>query len=305
MSVAYTAAAYRGRRVRVEFADGVASRRQLAESGVGPDMVGAQLAAGRWRLVGQAVVLHDGPLTEVQRREVALLNCGPRAVLTSFTAAAVWGLRGWDRPDVHVLAPAYARRPELPGIRLHRTRDWSRADVVTARRLHRLAPALVLAASSFPTPRAGCGVLAAGVQQRLVRPSDLRRAAESASRTRHRAALLLAVADIEQGAQALSDIDFVRLCARYRLQPPNRQSIRMERSGRRRYLDAEWQLPDGRVVAVEVDGAVHLSPESWFDDQLRQNEVVIGGTTVLRFPSVVVRFESALVAGQLQRALGG
>ncbi len=45
------------------------------------------------------------------------------------------------------------------------------------------------------------------------------------------------------------------------------------------------------MIAVEVDGAIHLAPERWIDDQLRQNEVVIGGTTMLRYPSVVVRDE--------------
>jgi hypothetical protein len=36
---------------------------------------------------------------------------------------------------------------------------------------------------------------------------------------------------------------------------------------------------------------------------LRQNEVVIGGTILLRYPSVVVRTEQRLVVDQLRRAL--
>ena len=248
-------------------------------------------------------MLHNGRLTRHQMWRVALINCGPRAVLTSFTAAEAWGLRGWTRDEIHVLAPAGTTRPRLRGLRLHRTTNWVRVDLAQTQLLHALAPALVLAASGFSSSRPGWGVLAASVQQRLTTAAALRQALVAAPRTRHRAALLLAVGDIEQGAEAMSEIDLGRLCRQYGLPPPNRQAVRVEPTGRRRYLDADWTLPDGRIVAVEVDGAHHLSTTQWREDQLRQNEVVIGGTLVLRYPSVVVRDDPALVARQLRRAL--
>jgi hypothetical protein len=142
------------------------------------------------------------------------------------------------------------------------------------------------------------------VQQRLETASELTRALDAAPRSRHRAALLVGLRDIGQGADALSEIDFGRLCRTYGLPKPTRQAVRVEPDGRRRYLDAEWLLPDGRVVAVEVDGALHMSQQRWYADQLRQNEIVLGGTLVLRYPSAVVRNEPLLVAAQLGRALG-
>jgi very-short-patch-repair endonuclease len=69
-------------------------------------------------------------------------------------------------------------------------------------------------------------------------------------------------------------------------------------------VDAAWRRADGRLVVIEVDGALHLSPRRWWDDQLRQNEIALTDALILRFPSVVVRTESALVATQLRRALG-
>jgi hypothetical protein len=111
------------------------------------------------------------------------------------------------------------------------------------------------------------------------------------------------MADAEQGADALSEIDFTNLCRRFGLPLPTRQAVRVEPGGRRRYLDAEWRLADGRILAVEVDGAYHLEARQWSADQLRQNEVVIGGTLVLRFPSNIVRNEPELVADQLRRFL--
>lgn len=79
--------------------------------------------------------------------------------------------------------------------------------------------------------------------------------------------------------------------------------MRAEPSGRRRYLDGEWITRSGRRLVAEVDGALHLAARRWWDDQLRQNEVVLGGDMVLRFPTVVLRHEEGLVIDQLRRGL--
>lgn len=298
-----TIAAVCAERARAEEFAGVAHRDQLRALGFNAHHIDAHVAAGRWSRIGPAVILHTGPLPLSQQRRVALINCGPRAVLTAFTALEDWGLTGWSRSDVHVLAPAGTSRPRLPHLVLHRTGDWSAVDLDTARRLHRTAAAAIVAASSLRSPRSACGILAAVVQQGLTGPADLRQALEAAPRTRHRAAMLLAVEDIAQGADALSEIDLWRLCRRFRLPEPTHQAVRVAPDGRRRYLDAEWRLPDGRLVAAEVDGAHHLVPQQWIKDQLRQNQIVIGGTIVLRFPSVVVRDSPELVAEQLRAVL--
>lgn len=101
----------------------------------------------------------------------------------------------------------------------------------------------------------------------------------------------------------MSEIDFTLLCRRFGLPEPERQAVRIDGSGRRRYLDAQWRRADGRLVVVEVDGAVHLAVSRWWADQLRQNELSLAEAIVLRFPSVVVREEPAIVAAQIRRAL--
>lgn len=276
---------------------------ELKAYGIGWYEVRSQVRARRWQWLGRAIVLHNGPVTRLEQERAALITCGPRSALTSFTASARWGLQGWDRPEVHVLAPAGTRRPDFPGLVLHRTVDWAAADIAPARRLHRPAGALVMATESLVNVRYACAVLAAGVQQRLVPAAALHPALDRLPKLRHHRALRLAVYDIEQGAQALSEIDFVALCRRYRLPPPIQQAVRVEPNGRRRYLDALWRRADGSLLAAEVDGAIHRRPERWMADDLRQNEVVIAGTPVLRYPSVIVRGEGALVADQLRRGL--
>lgn len=251
------------------------------------------------------MVLHNGRLNRPELCRAILINCGPRALLTSFTVAEERGLRGWQRREVHVLAPSGTHRPPIRDLILHRTGDWSAVSLDPDRRCHAIAPALVIAAGSFSNPKPGCGLFAAAVQQRICTPGDLRAALERAPRARHRRHLLIALGDIEQGAHSLAEIDFGRLCRRYGLPKPSRQRIRVDPRGRRRYLDAEWRLPDGRIVIVEVDGAAHTEVMQWEADQLRQNDMALSGPSViLRYPASTVRHEPARVAGQLSRALG-
>jgi hypothetical protein len=266
-----------------------------------------QIRARRWQRVGRAVVRHNGPLHPDERAAVVLVNSGPRSVLTGFTAAHVHGLEGWERPWIDVLVPAGTRIQRVPGIatRVHYTGNWPGVMALGNRRLQLLAPAVVRAAGTLASPRAACGLLAGTVQQHLLRPDALMAELAAAPRVRHRAVLMAAAHDIGQGTHALSEIDFARLGRRHGLPEPVRQAVRVEPSGRRRYLDAEWTRRDGRRVVAEVDGALHLIARRWWDDQIRQNELVIAGDLVLRFPSVLVRCEELIVVGQLRRALSG
>lgn len=279
----------------------VALERDLVTAGISRSTTHAHLRAGRWQRIGRAIVLHNGPLSREDRERAYLISCGSRSALTSFSAAVHWGLRGWEREQIHLLVPAGVRDPRLPGLVLHRVVDWGAEEIAPARPLHQLAPALLVGAGAIVKPRIACALLAAGVQQRLVQPAKLLAALDRQPKLRHHRAMRLALHDIEQGSHALSELDFVRLCRHHRIPAPDRQRIRPEPSGRRRYMDAEWDLPGGRTVAAEVDGAVHLHPETWAADQLRQNEVAIARVPVLRFPSVVIRTEAALVADQLRR----
>lgn len=286
-------------------AETVTTTARLQRDGWSPDSIRAQLDARRWRRTGRAIVLHNGGLSRAERCAVALRQGGSRAVLAAFTAAELHGLTGWEREPVHLLVPAGTRVRQIPelAVRIHYAGAGHPQERLGARAVQRIAPALVLAAATLPGERAACALLAAGVQQRLVTAPQLRAALTSAPRVRHRRVLIRATDDIGQGAQALSEIDFVRLCRRHGLPEPVRQAVRVERHGRRRYLDAEWRRADGRHVVAEIDGALHLVPRRWWDDQLRQNELVLGGDLVLRFPSAVYRCEPSVVVDQLRRAL--
>ncbi len=106
--------------------------------------------------------------------------------------------------------------------------------------------------------------------------------------------------DIASGAEALSELDFCRLTRRYRIPEPDRQAIRLDTAGRRRWLDAYWE--SARLV-VEVDGLWHMEAAAWWADMRRDNELTASGYRVLRFPAFAVRDEPGLVAGQIAAAL--
>ena len=287
--------------------DGVVCRAQLRSRGISDSVELAQLAARRWTAFPpNAVALHNGPLTRRQTWWVAVLNAGPRSALSAFTALEADGLTGWERPVVEVVVPRGATGPRPPGVRVHESRRFEPATDLHPTRLPRrtrTARSAVDAATWSRSPRTAAGVLAAVVQQRLARPQELLAELDRAGRIRHRTLLLRAVADIAGGAQALSEIDFARLCRRARLPQPLRQAVRVDPSGRRRYLDAEWVRADGVRVVAEVDGAVHLLPRRYWDDMERANDLVLDGRIVLRFASFALRAHEDRVAVQLRRAL--
>jgi hypothetical protein len=83
-----------------------------------------------------------------------------------------------------------------------------------------------------------------------------------------------------------------------RLTTAQRLTVELGRAGRRRWLDAEF---DG--FFVEVDGAVHLRPLSYWDDMDRQNDlVIVTGRPILRFATVAIRLASETVEAQLRAA---
>jgi very-short-patch-repair endonuclease len=272
-----------------------------------------KLDSGRWQHpVRGIIVAHSGPLTEQQVLRVALLWGGPRAVLGGLTAAWLDGLKGYgdklpfgERPVYLFVPPGRNARPGLDCIRVvvHQSRVLRSEDVHPVRepRRTRIARSLLDAAQWMQSDRGAMAVLAAGVQQGLVLAPQLAAAAAQMSRLRRRALIVGALADIEGGAQALSELDFTRLVVRRnRLPEPERQAARKDKQGRRRWIDVCW---DEWKLMVEIDGAQHRDALSHWDDMNRDNCFMIDGYRVLRFPAWLVRDRPWEVAKQIRAAL--
>jgi hypothetical protein len=251
------------------------------------------------------VVAHSGPITDEEELWAAILAAGRDAVLGGLTAAGLDGLTGFGSQSIHLVIPAARRvRTNLPGVVVHRSRVLGADDVHPARRppRTRLARSLLDAAAWSGSDNGARALLAAGVQQRLVRADQLEGALERFPRLRRHALIAGTLADIAGGAQALSELDFAALTRRFGLPSPDRQAMRRDGQGRRRWLDAYWE--EARLV-VEVDGLWHMEATAWWADMQRENDLTLSDLRVLRFPAFVVRDQPEVVAAQIRRALDG
>ncbi|GAA2033579.1 hypothetical protein WDZ16_04385 [Pseudokineococcus marinus] len=280
------------------------SREQLREHGLDADLVARRVTSGAWRAVGPlAVVLHTGPLAAAERRWCAVL--GTEGVLGGLAALEVHGLRSWDREEVDVVVPRSAGRAGPAWARLRTSTRRAEHDVTRRGGLpvHRVERAALDAASWSSSPRTAGGLVAAVVQQRLTTAERLLAAAEEVRTGHHRREVVAVLRDVACGSQALSEVDLVRLCRRYRLPLPVRQARREDGVGRTRYLDAEWLRPDGSRVLLEVDGVGHLDEAHWYDDLLRAAEITRAGEVLVRLPAPALRAEPERVAALLRRLL--
>ncbi len=235
----------------------------------------------------------------------AVLSCGPDAVLSHLSAAALWAIRaqraGAIRVQrsartasiVDVSVPAAVRR-RRKGIRLHRRnfrigRDLTRRDGIPvtspARTLIDLGTVLT------------SGELEAAVNEAdrlaLIDPEALR-AEVDAHRGLDGVGALRGVLDRRTFALTDSELErrFLRLVRRAGLPPPR---TRERVNGFR--VDFFW--PELGLV-VEADGLrYHRTPAQQAKDRIRDQAHIAGGLTPLRFTHAQVRHEPRYVIGLL------
>jgi len=106
---------------------GAIARRQLLELGLRPRQIERRIASGRLHPVWRGVYAVGRPLLGKRGRLMAaVLACGPDAVLSHGSAAALWGF-GAEQRLIEVSVPS-RRRSRRPGIRVHRRTEAAMAD---------------------------------------------------------------------------------------------------------------------------------------------------------------------------------
>jgi len=291
----------------------VLTRRQ-ALAHLTDDALRHRVEMGRWQRVRSGLlVAHNGPLNHTQQLWAGVLANGDGAVLAGLPAACEGGLRRDTDGVIHVLVPAESRPLQpgrstssattgMPRVVAHRTSNLTDKDVVARARPPRttMPRSLVDAAQWATSDDEARAIVAAGCRQRLATPEQILEVVDRMPRARRRAVVLETIGFTAQGAEALSEINLVKLCRRERFPLPDHQEIRRDASGRKRYLDARWRAYE---VLAEVDGGWHTEPEAWWDDMWRQNDLWIGDEIIVRFPAWAIRRQPERVAGQLRRAL--
>lgn len=283
---------------------GVVARRQLLAAGYSDHYVGSQIAAERWRLVSDVVVsTTTGELTRSQLMWAGVLHAGPGSAIGGLTALERRGLTGWHREQVTVLLAKSHNLAPLAGFRFVETRRPVALNATGSPPTWRTEPAALLFAGYTPSIRTALGLVAAVVQQQLSSADRLLAEIETMQPLRRAKRLKRTLGVIADGAQSFAEVRVDRMCLKHGLPYPDRQTERMDASGRRRFTDAEWRLSDGRVVILEVDGGFHMEVVHWENDIVRERDLVATGAVVLRCTDRELIDEPGRVASSL-RAVG-
>jgi very-short-patch-repair endonuclease len=295
----------RSRRRLVERAadcqDGILSRRQLYALGVTRGEVRANLRAGRWRRAGrQSVCMHTGPLSAEAQHWAAVHEAGPRAYLDAGSALIASGLTGFTMNRIRVSVPRGARVWKVDGIDIRQTRRWTPEDLAESG-IPRSRPevAAVRQALWARTNREAALVLTMTVQQRLASAEQVAQAMLAVRRDKRRGFVYAVVLDLLGGVQSLGELDVLRECRRRGLPEPSKQVLRRGRNGTY-YLDLCW---DAWNLVVEVDGIQHSWASQIVGDAIRQNDVTLQGSRVLRLPLLGLRVAPDEFFAQIEEAL--
>ncbi|MDX6581792.1 MAG: hypothetical protein QOI10_976 [Solirubrobacterales bacterium] len=248
---------------------------QLKDAGLSPTQVRDRELSGRLHRIHRGVyaVGHDG-LSEEGRWMAAVLACGPGAVLSHRAAAEHWALLERSRADVDVTVPGQGGRARRDGLRIHRS-HLPRSACRVRDGIAVTTPARTLVDLKR--------VVATPVYRRALRQAEFKDMNLAGLHT--------------DGTRSEPEADFLRLCRRYRLPPPEvNQRIGVFT------VDFLWRRE--RLV-VEVDGwAAHRGRQAFEDDHERDLALRAEGYRVLRFTARQIGREPAAVAAAVRTKLG-
>lgn len=241
------------------------------------------LRTGWQRVTSQTYLARQGDITQAELRMAGVLEAGPDAALAGCSALVEAGWSGPDDGYVHVLVARGHRSRFVPPpawLRVHSTiHPPQRLGFPTRVNAARAA---IDAAAWAGSRRARMVTLTSAAQQRLVTVRELRRELAVRPRVRGAHAMHQILDDISGGSTSSGEVAFRRGC-RARGLPDPRMQVRRRAGGRMRCTDAEFHLPDGRLLIVEIDGVAHMDVSQWCDDLDRQNALAATtGALVLR-----------------------
>ncbi len=280
------------------------ARHQLRRLGYDSDYVRTQIRAGRWRERSSTVVsTFTGELTPPQRRWLGVLHAEHGALVGGVAAATTHGLVHWDRDDIDVLVPPHLVLGPVAGIRWVRTRRSLAVmhDPTSLCPTARLEPAILIFGAADRSARTAIGILAAAIQQNLTTPGQLLRWIDLLAPLRRAGRLRDAVATMAGGAQSMGEVDVDRMCRAHGLESPDRQVRRQDSSGAWRFTDCEWELGNGRLVILEIDGGFHMEVEHWQADIARARALASPDRTLVRCTTMELRDNATAVADDLRR----
>jgi len=265
---------------------GVVTRRQLLELGLSAQAVQHRIAKGRLHRVTPGVYsVGRAELSRPGHWMAAVLACGPQAVLSHASAAALWGI-GPERPDAIEVTLCGSSARRRPGVLVYRRPNLRSSDLTVHRGIPVTCPVRTLIDLAA---RSGRSELERAVNDAdrldLIDPESLYEALDSYPGQRGVGPLR---AMLGERSFRLTDSElerrFLPIAAAAGMPPPlTRQWLNGFR------VDFHW--PDLGLV-VETDGLrYHRTPAQQAKDRVRDQTHAAAGLVPLRFTHAQVRFE--------------
>jgi len=278
---------------------------QLRALGLSASAVRSRVATGRLhRLYGSVFAVGHSRLTRDGRYMAAVLACGERAALSYRSCAAKRGLRPDRRSVVDVTVPTRRAGRERRGIAAHTSTTLLPHDIETVDgiRCTSVARTLLDLAEVLDTR----GLERVCEQAEVLRVFDLRQVDDVLARARgRRGAKRLAevLADLRPGTtltrQELEE-RFLALCRSHDLPRPDVNAwIALPPTGAE--ADFMWRA---QRLDVELDGRdVHMTPQAFESDRLRDQRLQVAGWRVVRFTGRQLKDDPRRVAATVRALL--
>jgi hypothetical protein len=255
----------------------------LSEAGIEKDAARMRERAGRLHRIHQGVYAVGHPLLSRNGRLMAaVLACGPDAVLSHRSAAALWGIRSSTGTRIDVTAPG--RRGRSPaGIAAHRHGHLRPQDTTVAEGIACTTVArTLLDLAAVVTPRELANAVTEAEVLRLFDLSAIREVI-GRSRGRRGVARLRGAIDHQDPGSARAnrglERSFLALCLKARLPVPAVNAL-VDLGDLQVVADFAWRE---RRLVVETDGRqVHGTPRAFERDRARDQRLVLAGWRVLR-----------------------
>lgn len=262
---------------------GVVALEQLCALGLGKDAVRKRVAAGRLHRVHRGVYAVGYPsLRKKGHWMAAALACGPNAVLSHSSAAALWGLSRDTRSGIDVTAPGRRGRA-LVGIEAHRDDSLRADDRTTVKGIPctSVARTLLDLAADVSFSQLSNAI----TQAEVLRIFDLAALRDVVARSRRRrgvARLRDAVSAYDtRSERTRGELErrFLVLCARSELPPPEVNAPLLLDGGQ---IEADFLWRDARLI-VEADGRrFHGTALAFERDRKRDQLLLLAGWRVIR-----------------------
>ena len=277
---------------------GVVGRSQLRELGLSDDAINRRKRLGRLHPlhVGVFAVGHE-VLSREGRWMAAVLACGEGAVLSHWSAAALWGIRG-NRDSIHITSPSKTK--SRGAIRRHFTLLAPDELTVEDRIPVTTVPRTIFDLAAVASPQTVESALRQCEYLRLYDSLSLWDLLDRYPGHRGIRAVRTALARLGETTgvpRSVFEERFLAFLDRYDLPRPN-LNVWLQINGRSIQVDCLW--PDLKVI-VELDSwSAHGTRAAFRDDKARDRALRVAGYSTTRIAWSQLDDEPAQIAADLR-----